>query len=115
MAGKKKSSVSGGGPETPQRCLPVSQPAGVDDISELARRYGPACVDFLAQVAAEGSDANRVAAAKALLDRGFGKVGQTALPAGPDKTMAPAPLIDLSGLSAEAIVTLAKTIFGKEE
>ena len=56
------------------RCsgLPLSKPCTPDDIIDLARQYGPACVDALADVAANGTDAARVSAANSLLDRGFG-------------------------------------------
>ena len=59
------------------RSLPLSRPAKPEDIIELARQYGPACVRTLAEVAAGGDTSSaRVAAANALLDRGLGKVGQ---------------------------------------
>lgn len=58
------------------RMLPLSRPATPQTIIDRARQYGPACVDALADVAANGSDASRVSAASTLLDRGFGKVGQ---------------------------------------
>lgn len=58
------------------RMLPLSRPVTPNDIIDRARQYGPACVDALADVAANGTDAARVSAAGTLLDRGFGKVGQ---------------------------------------
>lgn len=62
--------------KTKRKRLPLSRPATPQDIVDRARQYGPACVDTLADVAANGSDASRVSAAAALLDRGFGKVKQ---------------------------------------
>ena len=58
------------------RMLPLSRPVTPNDIIDRARQYGPACVDALADVAANGTDAARVSAAGTLLDRGFGKVKQ---------------------------------------
>lgn len=58
------------------RMLPLSKPVTPNDIIDRARQYGPASVDALADVAANGTDAARVSAASTLLDRGFGKVGQ---------------------------------------
>lgn len=58
------------------RMLPLSRPVTPQDIIDRSRQYGPACVDALADVAANGTDAARVSAAVNLLDRGFGKVGQ---------------------------------------
>ena len=66
MSSKKKKFVT----------LPLSRPATPNDIVDRARQYGPACIDVLAEVAARGTGACRVSAANALLDRGFGKVGQ---------------------------------------
>lgn len=56
--------------------MPLSRPVTPDAIIDRARQYGPACVDTLADVAANGTDAARVSAAGVLLDRGFGRVGQ---------------------------------------
>ena len=56
--------------------LPLSRPVTPGDIMDRARQYGPACIDTLADVAANGNDAARVSAAGTLLDRGFGKVKQ---------------------------------------
>ena len=48
-----------------------------NDIKELARRYTPQALDTLASIMkASESDAARVAAANALLDRGYGKPRQ---------------------------------------
>lgn len=58
------------------RMLPLSRPVTPQDIIDRSRQYGPACVDALADVAANGTDAARVSASSALLDRGFGKVKQ---------------------------------------
>lgn len=58
------------------RMLPLSRPVTPNDIIDRARQYGPACIDALADVAANGTDAARVSAAGTLLDRGFGKAKQ---------------------------------------
>lgn len=52
------------------------KPMSVQDIMTRAQRFGPAAIDGLADIAANGSDAARVSAINSLLDRGFGKVGQ---------------------------------------
>jgi hypothetical protein len=59
-----------------ERLAPLSGSTEADGIIERARRYGPECIDALAEVAASGTDASRVAAARELLERGFGKAGQ---------------------------------------
>lgn len=46
------------------------------ELIEHARRYGPACIEALAHEMQNGSGASRISAAKELLDRGFGKIGQ---------------------------------------
>ena len=66
------------------RMLPLSRPCTPQDIIDRARQYGPAGIDGLADVAANGSDSARVAAINSLLDRGFGKVGQPLEVTGPD-------------------------------
>lgn len=64
--------------------VPFHRPATPQDIIDRARQFGPACIDALADVAANGSDASRVSAANSLIDRGFGKVGQHVEMTGPD-------------------------------
>lgn len=59
-----------------RKTLPLSGPCTPQDIIDQARQYGPACLEALAEVMANGTDASRVSAAGALLDRAFGKVGQ---------------------------------------
>lgn len=57
--------------------LPLSRPCTPQDIIDKARQYGPACIEALVDVMTDGDTAaSRVSAANALLDRGFGKVGQ---------------------------------------
>lgn len=51
-------------------------PPSRTDIVTQARLYGPASIETLAEVMQCGTEASRVAAAKSLLDRGFGKVDQ---------------------------------------
>ena len=56
---------------------PGGRPRELDGIQKLARENGPLAIQVLAQVAKSGkSEAARVAAANALLDRGFGKPSQ---------------------------------------
>lgn len=59
-------------------CVPDTEDApSRTDIVTQARLYGPASIETLAEVMQCGTEASRVAAAKSLLDRGFGKVDQT--------------------------------------
>jgi hypothetical protein len=46
------------------------------DIGELARKHGPRCVEVIAAMLTDGDRKIRLAAATALLDRGFGKPNQ---------------------------------------
>ena len=63
----------------PLRALPSHA-----DIVELAKSYAPACIRALADEMANGRGAARVNAARELLDRGYGKIGQPIEVAGPD-------------------------------
>lgn len=58
------------------RTLPLGKPATPQDIIDCARQYGPACIEALADEVANNSGPSRISAAKELLDRGFGKIGQ---------------------------------------
>lgn len=63
----------------------TGQAAVTPSITELARRHGALALSTLVDVAENGgTDASRVSAANALLERGFGKVGQPLELAGPD-------------------------------
>lgn len=53
------------------------------DIRELARQYGPEAVRTLAGIMQTGSERGRVMAAEALLDRGYGRPGQSVELSGP--------------------------------
>jgi hypothetical protein len=73
---------------------PNGRPRVVFEIRDAARRYGPACITILAQMAGiDGpgatNEAVRVAAVRELLDRGFGRPTQaiTTDPAAPSSTM----------------------------
>src|SRR5215216_3157486 len=56
---------------------PEGRPKGNPVIQELARQYGPAALETLAEIATTGkSESARVAAANALLDRGYGRPTQ---------------------------------------
>lgn len=76
------------------------------DIKKLAQTYGPEAVDTLADIMQDKSHppAARVAAAKELIDRGFGKATQ---PIAGDPDMAPIGIshktVDYSKLSKEAL------------
>jgi hypothetical protein len=57
---------------------PGGRPKELQGILELARQHAPAAMDTLLHVAKHGqSEAARVSAAIALLDRGFGKPNQS--------------------------------------
>lgn len=56
--------------------LPLHKLPNQQNIVDQARSYGPACVRALADEVANAAGAPRVTAAKELLDRGYGKVGQ---------------------------------------
>jgi hypothetical protein len=56
---------------------PGGRPKELKDIQALARKHAPEAIAALVQVASKGkSESARVAAASALLDRGFGKAIQ---------------------------------------
>lgn len=60
-------------------------------ISELARKHTSIALETLVQIATSGeSDAARVSAANALLDRGYGKAPQAIEHTSPDGSMSPA-------------------------
>jgi hypothetical protein len=56
--------------------LPLHKLPGHSAIVDQAKSYGPSCIRALADEVANNSGAPRVTAAKELLDRGYGKVGQ---------------------------------------
>ena len=62
------------------------------DIRVMAQTYGPEAVDTLAEIMRDESkpDAARIAAAKELLDRGFGKSPQSLDLSSSDGTLTPA-------------------------
>lgn len=61
------------------------------DVRKMAQTYGPEAVDILAEIMRDESkpDAARIAAAKELLDRGFGKSPQSLDLSSTDGTMSP--------------------------
>lgn len=81
MAAAKKTK---GASKKKLRMIPLSRPCAPQDIIDRTRQYGPACVDALADVVANGEGSARVAAANSLLDRGYGKVGQRVEVSGSD-------------------------------
>lgn len=92
------------------RMLPLSRPVTPDEIIDRARQYGPACVDTLADVAANGSDSARVTAASTLLERGFGKVGQHVELSG-----AVGSNVDMNLSISPAVAEALKSIAGMKE
>ena len=72
--------------------LPLSRPCTPRDIVDHARQFGPACIEALAEEALDGSGASRISAANSLLDRGFGKAGQSPEISGPDNGVLLLPL-----------------------
>ena len=92
------------------RLVPLSRPVTPEEIIDRARQYGPACVDALADVAANGSDSARVSAASTLLERGFGKVGQQVELSG-----AVGSNVDMSLSISPAVAEALKSIAGMKE
>ena len=90
--------------------LPLHRLPNQQSIVDQARSYAPACVRALADEVANNAGAPRVNAAKELLDRGYGKVGQPI-----ELTGAGGGPVELSvGLSPEAVDFL-KTLTRTEE
>lgn len=85
---EKKTASQEGAEGEERRILPLSRPATPQDFINLARQYGPACLETLAEVAACGTDAARVSAANSLLDRGYGKARQSVEHSGFDDLLA---------------------------
>jgi hypothetical protein len=55
---------------------PQGRPPAAIDVAELARKHGPKCVDVISRLLDDDDPKMRLAAATALLDRGFGKPRQ---------------------------------------
>jgi hypothetical protein len=74
------------------------------DIAERAKTHGDAALKTLAEIMASKDEpaSARVAAANALLDRGYGKPAQAVALSNPDGSLAPKP-IDASKLSTGAL------------
>lgn len=64
--------------------LPLHKLPSHASIVEQAKSYAPACIRALADEVANAAGAPRVNAARELLDRGYGKVGQPIEVTGPD-------------------------------
>jgi hypothetical protein len=63
---------------------PGGKPRELRDIQLLARQHGPSAINVLASISLNGkSEAARVAASLALLDRGFGRSRAISLPLPP--------------------------------
>jgi hypothetical protein len=70
-------------------------PLALASIAELARAHAATAIAALAEIAAKGaSDAARVSAANALLDRGYGRTGQAAATGSAEDE-----LVDISALA----------------
>lgn len=66
---------------------PNGRPKANLEVIELARSFAPEALKTLREIAATGSsESARVAAANALLDRGFGRPAQTLTHENPDGT-----------------------------
>jgi hypothetical protein len=55
---------------------PAGRPKGEVDIAALARKHGPRCIEVAARLLSSKDEKMRLAAATALLDRGFGRPKQ---------------------------------------
>jgi len=72
-------------------------------IADMAKEHGEAALSVLVEIATQGeSDAARVSAANAILDRGYGKAPQALDHQSSDGSMSP------SGGSSEAIIDALK-------
>lgn len=70
-------------------------------ISDLAKSHGQSALDALVQIATSGeSEAARVSAANAILDRGFGKPVQSMEHSSPDGSMSPQAAVQDAALEA---------------
>lgn len=75
-------------------------------LSEMAKGFAPAALKTLEEIAASGaSDAARVSAAIAILDRAYGRPPQNLEVSGPDG--GPIATIDATRLSSEALRELS--------
>lgn len=90
--------------------LPLHKLPNQQTITEQARSYGPACVRALADEVANNSGAPRVSAANALLERGYGKVGQHVELSG-----AVGSNVDMSLSISPAVAEALKSIAGMKE
>ncbi len=85
----------------------------IANISTLAKMHAEEALAALVHVARFGeSEAARVSAANAVLDRAYGKPQQAVELTNPDGSLAPRPL-DASLLSTEALRELAGVLNGK--
>lgn len=63
---------------------PGGRPKSALNIRELAQKHGPKCIEVLQNLLITGDERTQVAAAQALLDRGFGKPSQGVELSGPE-------------------------------
>lgn len=80
------------------------------EVKSLARKYGAEMIDVLAEIAMDGkkNESSRVAAAKELLDRGYGRSIQ--MISGPDEgpiQVEATNTLDVSSLTTEQLRALA--------
>ncbi len=90
--------------------LPLHKLPSHASIVEQAKSYAPACIRALADEVANAAGASRVNAARELLDRGYGKVGQPIEVTGQDG----GPVSVEVGVSP-AIAAALKTLRGMTE
>lgn len=105
MAGKRGGARPGAGRKKGQ----VSQAKRA--ISEMAKEHGAAALKVLVEVARSkaASDASRVSAANAILDRAYGRPAQSHQHSGPGG--APIQTMDVTNLSDDQLAAL-ETAFG---
>ena len=78
-------------------------------IAEMAKDHGETALAVLVQVATQGeSEAARVSAANAILDRGYGKPVQQVDNTSSDGTMTPKPAVNLTRLSEKELKELER-------
>jgi len=85
-------------------------------ISDLAKQHANSAIEALVMIATSGeSEAARVSAANAILDRGYGKPQQSHEHTSPDGSMSPRPAIDASKLSDAALAELDAAMSNNDE
>lgn len=94
---------------------PAPRPQSMNEIRELARRHSLAAITSLAAIAINGkTEAARVAASKAILERAFGRPPQAATSEGDEGPATPEPKVTDRD-RAEALVALIAKVKAAEE